>query len=122
MTVYGPNNTPWVIKKGDTGKILRAQLRDSAGPVDLTGCLVRFLMRPVGANSPASNKVDAPAALVTPLTGEVKYEWLPVNIDTVGDYYAEFEVTFPTGNIMTWPTMRDVPKRYLLIRVQPTLD
>ena len=118
MTTYGPNNQPWVIKRGDTGKPIRAQLRDVAGPVDLTGCNVRFLMREVGDTV---NFIDQPATLVNAPTGEVKYEWQTGNLSNVGEYNAEFEVTLPLGDIMTFPTVASATKRYIRISVIPDL-
>lgn len=120
MTEYGSANEPWLVKKNNSGKALRAQLRDDNGPVNLTGCTLVFIMRKVGATT---NKVTSPATITAAATGEVKYDWITGDLDTPGDYEAEFEVTFPTGAVMSWPTRRELNgvRKYLRIQVQPSL-
>jgi hypothetical protein len=120
VTLYSGANEPWAIKKGDYGKPLLAQLRDSDGPVDLTGCTVRFFMRKVGAVT--SVITDALCTTVSALTGEVRYAWTAPDLAIPGDYFAEFEVTLPLGDELTFPTHKSVEKRYIKILIEPTLD
>lgn len=121
-TVYSPSDS-WVTKVGNTGKPLKVQLRDSNGPINLTGSTIRFIMRPAGQTLASSNIVNAPAVLVAALTGEVKYLWVTADLDAAGDFWGEFEVTYPSGELVSWPTSKTkVPGgRYIKIEVQPSL-
>ena len=87
------------IKQNDTSPSLRATLQDANGnPVDVTGASVQFHMRSSG-----SVIVDAVASIVTPASGIVEYSWAPADTATVGSYQAEFEVTYASGAVETFP-------------------
>lgn len=58
--------------------------------VDLTTATVRFKMRAVGSST---LKVDALATVVTPLAGEVRYDWTALDVDTAAVYICWWEVT-----------------------------
>lgn len=94
----------FTIKQNDTSPAIMAQLLDGSNdPVNITGATsVRFHMRPVGEGSPAA-VIDEDATVVTASTGDVKYVWQAGDTDTNGTYQAEFEVTFATGEIETFP-------------------
>jgi hypothetical protein len=62
--------------------------------VNLTGATVTFKMKLV---SGSALKIDGACALVTPLTGLCKYTLITTDLDTVGNYEAELQVTLPTG-------------------------
>lgn len=90
------------IKRGATGKPLRAQLRDRAGPVDLTGATVTFRMWP--RNSTVL-KVEAVATTEAPVTdGWVHYAWAEADVDTAGTYEYEFRAVWPSGDDLYFPT------------------
>lgn len=81
---------------------------------DLVGATVRFIMRKQGAAGP---KVNAPATIVDPATGSVRYDWTAPDVDTVGEYLAEFEVhrsgdakpqTFPTASYFSISILADL--------------
>lgn len=109
------------IKIGDTHTPLEAVLTDAAGDaIDLSGASsATFSMRLVGASS---SKVSGAAATIlddgsTALRGRVRYAWQSGNVDTAGDYYGEFSVSW-VGAVDTFP--RGL-KKYLLIQIQEKL-
>lgn len=89
------------IKKGDLLPKISGTCEDANGPVDLTtASSVRFLM---GLPGSSTNKVAAPAAFVSKPDGTVEYAWVSGDTDTVGEYDAEFEVTWPGTKPETFP-------------------
>lgn len=91
----------FLMKRGDTAPSLRATLRNPDGTaVDLTGATVRFLMRD---RISGASRVTASASLVTPASGIVQYDWQAADTSTAGTCDAEFEVTFASGKIETFP-------------------
>lgn len=57
---------------------------------DLTDCTVRFKMREAQSSVLV---VDQAATIVTPLAGQVRYDWLAADVDTAGTYLVWWEVT-----------------------------
>lgn len=101
----------FIIKRHDTRPVLEAQIQDATGAaVDLTGCTVRFLMLSTAGGQP---KINAACAIIDPTVGKVRYIWHEGDTDTSGDYYAEFEVTFPDGSVYTVPN-----DGFLTIKIQ----
>lgn len=90
------------IKQNDTSPSLEATLKDGNGTViDLTGATVNFHMRQIGKTTV---KVDASATVSSPATsGVVEYQWTASDTDTIGVFQGEFEVTYSTGAIETFP-------------------
>jgi hypothetical protein len=89
------------VKRNDTQPVLERTLLDvDDAPVNLTGATVKFIMRKPGASTA---KVSAAATVVTPLAGEVSYQWTGTDTDTAGTYNGEFEVTFSGGAKQTFP-------------------
>lgn len=68
--------------------------------INLTGATVRFIMRLRGATVP---KVNAVATIVTATAGTVRYDWGATDLDTAGEFDAEWEVTDSTGKPRTHP-------------------
>jgi predicted dehydrogenase len=88
------------IKRNDTAPAFRATLQDAdAASVDVTGATVRFHMR----NEAGVAVVDAAAVIITAASGIVEYRWAAADTATSGVYKAEFEVTYSTGYIETFP-------------------
>jgi hypothetical protein len=97
----------FLIKQDDTLPFFQALLKtqvesDDPLPVDLTGATVVFKMQP---SDGGPLKVSAPAVINNALTGDVQYEWVPADTDTVGAYLAEFEATFLSGDKLSFPTV-----------------
>jgi hypothetical protein len=104
------------VKKNDTGSAIQATLTDATGAVvNLTGATVKFTMTADGSSTPKVNKQTATVA--SPATaGVVQYAWQSGNLDTAGPYRGEFEVTFGSGAVQTYPSVG-----YLRIYVSPDL-
>lgn len=89
------------IKQNDTSPALKVILKDSADVViPVTGASVILHMR---AKTTGTVKVSAAGEVVDGAAGIVQYEWAAGDTDTVGDYEAEFQVTFADGAIETFP-------------------
>lgn len=89
------------VKQNDTSPSMLATLQDADGnAVDITGATVRFHMRKIGR---ADVVVDAAAAIVTPISGLVRYDWIADDTSEIGSYQAEFEVTYADASIETFP-------------------
>jgi hypothetical protein len=94
--------------------LLRTRVDDqNPQPVDLTGATVKFKMQSLGGGP---LKVDAPAVILDAITGSVSYEWVAADTDTVGQYRAEFEVTFLSGRVLSFPTQGFLP-----VQVMPSI-
>jgi hypothetical protein len=92
------------IKQNDTSPALQATLKDGSGAViNLTGCSVNFHMREVGSSEV---KTDASASISDELNGVVYYQWASADTDTIGSFEAEFEVTYPGGEVESFPNNR----------------
>ncbi len=89
------------IKQNDTAPILLVSLKDGDGAaVDLTAASAIFKMRPVGQTT---IKTSAAAIIHNDDEGQVRYEWVAADTDTIGSYEAEFQITFVDGKVETFP-------------------
>jgi len=89
------------IKQNDTAPIILVTLKDgNDAAVDLTGATAIFKMRPVGQTTV---KTDSAAIIHNADAGQVRYEWVAADTNTIGSYEAEFQVTFVDGKIETFP-------------------
>jgi hypothetical protein len=106
------------IKAHDRLPVVDAVLGFEGGAVaDLTtATAVHFIMRDRGKPAGAA-KVDAPAIILDPLLGTVRYEWAIGDTDVPSVYNAEWEVTYEDGRKQTFPT-----KSYHTINVLADLD
>lgn len=95
----------FTIKQNDTSPALQASLQDYAGAaVSLVGASVRFHMKGLDG----SVVVDAPMVVVSDIGGVVRYNWQAADTDTVGTYYAEFEIAYLDGSIETFPNTDNI--------------
>lgn len=91
----------FLIKAGDTLPALVAVLADaSSNPVVLTGSSVKFHMR---SRTSGTVVVNATATITDATNGQVTYTWTAPDTATAGAYDGEFEVTFPSGKVETFP-------------------
>mgnify|MGYP002626463953 FL=1 len=89
------------IKQNDTRPTITATLIDGDGSLAaLTGATVSFKMRKVGSTSAT---VDSSASVTSIANGEVTYTWSASDTATVGSYEGEFQVTYSSGGIQTFP-------------------
>ena len=89
------------LKQGNLLPIVTATLYDGSGVVNLTGASVAFVMK-----DPATGtvKVNGSCSVSSPATaGTVTYTWVGTDTNTVATYNAEFQVTFASGKIETFP-------------------
>ena len=94
---------PIQIKRNDRAPLVKSTLLDENSlPVDLTGASVKFVMKTTEAAP--STKVNAAMTLANAAGGVVEYAWALGDTDTAGSYVAEFEVTYASGVIQTFPT------------------
>lgn len=103
------NTYDFVLRSGDTSPSIQRQMTDDDGrPIDLTQASVRFIMTPQYDSTPvidaAATVVSDSAAGIAPTDGVVRYDWGPTDTAAAGPYRAEFEVTFPTGRVETFPS------------------
>lgn len=68
--------------------------------VNLDGASVAFKMRTVGGSTA---KIDASASIAEAAKGKVTYTFTASDTDTVGEYEGEFQVTFASGGVQTYP-------------------
>lgn len=92
----------YTVKSADAGTAIEAVLKQNGNLVDLTGATVRFLMAP--ASDLTDSKVNAAATIDNAAGGAVSYTWAAADLDTPGNYVAEWEVTFADGSISTFPS------------------
>ena len=89
------------VKQNDTSPKLAATLKDGNGQVvDVTGASVRFHMAKLNSSTVIT---DASATVTNAPAGTVEYAWTASDTASIGTFRGEFEVTFPTGLIETYP-------------------
>src|SRR5690625_4740426 len=87
------------LKRYDRTPALEAVLQQATGaPINLQNATVKFLMK-----DQDGLKIDSPVTIIDVSRGMVKYDWAEDDTDEVGDYQAEFEITFSNGRKMTVP-------------------
>lgn len=95
----------WTMKQHDTLPSIQATFSTLAGPTDLTAAVsIKFVMSlrtPMGSTP----KINAIATIVAPATsGVVQYDWIAADVDTIGEYSAEWQVIWPGNKKQTFPT------------------
>lgn len=107
----------FTIKQHDRLPSIEAQLTEIDGSplsAGLAGATVAFIMKP---QQGGTVKVNAPAVIEDQAACLVRYDWATGDTDTVGDYNAEWQVTFADGRKRTFPT-----DTYNTVRVVADLD
>lgn len=89
-----------VLRAGDRYPSITKTFTVDGVAVNLTGGSVVFRMAPVAGGALV---VDQPATIVTPLAGEVRYDWVSGDTSlTPGFYFGRFEATL-SGRVLTAP-------------------
>lgn len=96
------------IKSGDTLPRIESTLTDGSGsPVDIAQADVFFTLRmidaPVAVISLAEASNDQVDDGSDGSRGFVHYDWTTGDTDVAGGFYAEWQVEFASGGIMTFP-------------------
>ena len=88
------------IKQNDTAPSLSVTLAQDGVAVDLTDAAISFHMRD---DASGEALVNGTAVVVDAILGAVRYDWLAVDTALAGCFPAEFEVTFSTGKVTSYP-------------------
>jgi hypothetical protein len=93
---------PFFLKQGDRLPFFEVVLKNADGTtVNLTGATVVFRMAKPGS----APKVNAAADIIgAPTNGTVKYHWTAADTDTPGEFWAEWIVTYSSGQIEAFPS------------------
>jgi hypothetical protein len=67
-------------------------------PADLAGCTLRFLMKTQDGSAPP---VAKPATIN--VDGTFSYQPIPADVANIGKFQQEWEVTYPSNQILTFP-------------------
>lgn len=101
--------------KDDRKPYISCTLKDANGdPIDISTYTIQFKMRKVGATT---LKVDGTCDKTDAGAGKCEYRWKAGDLDTAGDYKAEFEFTDVEGLPQTWPPGGPIP-----IHIRDDLD
>jgi hypothetical protein len=99
--------------RGDWGFDIKFQIFQSNGktPADITGATVKFKMMREGQSE---NKIDGACTITDGPNGRCKYTVMESDLDTVGIYTTELEVTFAdkvlTVRLETIEVVGDLPE------------
>lgn len=105
----------WTIVQGDTSPAFFDTLEyANQTPVNLTGCTVRFIMRPTNSNEPVN--LTGAATVQSAANGTVAFAPSVADTANVGNYMANWLVTGGAVGRMTFPT-----RGYLWVQVQENL-
>ena len=91
----------WWVKQNDTyGYITEQLLDENLVGVNLAGASVAFHMK---RSTDAAYKVKAAATVLDSANGIVRYAWTGTDLNTVGNFNFEWQVTFVSGKVLTFP-------------------
>lgn len=97
--------TSKTFKRNDTGPPITIICLDGSNPQDLTGASsAKFIMGTVDSAGVAQIKCQGSMTFdADRTTGKVSYDWAPTDLDTIGTYKAEVEITWSNGDKQTFP-------------------
>lgn len=106
MTNFADNNTKrFEIKQDSTMPRLETVLLDGDGqPLDLTNATSVTLRMRLCAHPRTLKLANATAGFTASATGEVWYQWVAGDTDTVGKYDIQWTVTYPGGGVEKVPS------------------
>lgn len=99
-----------VLVQGDTRPVINATLhtQGTTDPIDLTECSVKLQMRRADDKH---YSINGSCSIVDPLAGTVSYSLGANDLNTPGDYYVQFEVTYPDNRVQTTATLIPIKVR-----------
>lgn len=100
----------YVLTQGDTRPVINATLQKqgTTDPVDLRSCSVKFQMRRANDNR---YTVNGTCSIVNALAGTVSYSLGTNDLNTPGDYVAQFEITYADQSVQTTSTLIPIKVR-----------
>lgn len=100
------------VKSNDTSPFIRQTLLDFEGnPVDIAAATVVFTMWTYDNATLGSQEISGPAdndQVGAETLGHVSYEWQDGDTALAGVYVGEWEVTFVSGEVETFPNDRHI--------------
>ncbi|MFC6953767.1 hypothetical protein [Halorubellus litoreus] len=94
--------TVFTLTQNDTSPPIGGNVTGERGEmIDVTGCDVRFMMKPIGGDTLT---VDDDGQVVDGPRGVVGYGWKAADTAEHGTFQAEFELTYPDGTVETFPS------------------
>lgn len=75
-------------------------LSDARGVINLTGATVKFF----AMHENGTDTIDGDCIILTPVEGEIMYDWVLGDTAVSGEYTFEFQITFGDGKKATVPT------------------
>lgn len=101
--------TDYTRVENDTGPPIRDQLQTDGSPDDITGADVTFtLWEP--RNGTLIEKDNSGVVIRDSTTGKVSYEFASGDLDQIGVFYYEWEVTFVDGEVVTYRDKNSNPR------------
>jgi hypothetical protein len=105
----------WILVAGDSEPYLEEQFTYSNGEaVDIEGATIRFIVRSPTATEPV--KLTGEIVITNAKEGKLYYAPTVADTTDIGNYMANWHVTFPGGEEQTFPT-----EGYLWLQIQPNL-
>lgn len=100
------------IKKGDTAPAIQDSLVDGNGKAlpsgSLTGATIRFVMQSIATGqNVVSDTTHTSVVQDDGVATIVKYQWQAADTATAGLFLIEWEITFSSGLIETFPNSRE---------------
>ena len=93
------------MKQGDTGPALTATLYNPDSSVaNLTGATVKLNVRPFRGGTALID--HGTVTLLDAANGRVSYTWQVADTANSGTFYVEWEVTYASGTVTTYPNDR----------------
>ncbi len=103
------------MKTGDTGPPIESTLLDSVkAPVNLAGASALFKMK---RDADGELVVNGTATITDAANGVLEYPWVPSDTAIAGKFKAEWEVTFASGQVQTFPR-----PGYIIVSITSDLD
>jgi hypothetical protein len=90
----------FTLKKGDRLPVLRSNLSDSNGYVNISGATVSFVYQ---GRKRGSQPTTGSATILSGPSGLVEYNWASGDVTTPGMYYGEWRVIMPNEKQISFP-------------------